>query len=214
MMRRGAPPSGANPFPVAVPLNTATAAAGLTSAMQQAEQQLPCQEQRHGETYMTTPVPAVAAGPGSDPEGTDLLGSNMRASGDADNSSSKQWSPERGSSNSTRPLVQFSDLTAANFGPDALMADITAPPHFKGFHSSKQSVGNVMVLPGTANNLPKVSVERGPAAQAVQRRAAGAATIGGVSRVAGTVSRTLAGRGVATTAGRAPTVAHAHQDRH
>jgi hypothetical protein len=32
MMRRGAPPSGANPFPVAVPLNPATAAAGLVAA--------------------------------------------------------------------------------------------------------------------------------------------------------------------------------------
>lgn len=32
MMRRGAPPSGANPFPVALPLNAETAAAGLVAA--------------------------------------------------------------------------------------------------------------------------------------------------------------------------------------
>ncbi|KAF6258585.1 hypothetical protein COO60DRAFT_1701259 [Scenedesmus sp. NREL 46B-D3] len=47
MMRRGAPPSGTNPFPVTVPLNAGTAASGLAAAQQQHMQQLagPLQQQ-------------------------------------------------------------------------------------------------------------------------------------------------------------------------
>jgi hypothetical protein len=34
MMRRGVPPSGLNPFPMAVPLDASTAASGLAAAQQ------------------------------------------------------------------------------------------------------------------------------------------------------------------------------------
>lgn len=74
IMRRGAPPSGANPFPVALPLNASTAASGLQAAaaaaagvggvglLEQQQQQVDAAVTAPGEGSVMLSAPGTAAG--------------------------------------------------------------------------------------------------------------------------------------------------------
>lgn len=168
IMRRGAPPSGANPFPVTLPLNTSTAAAGLAAAVQQRhhqEHQLQQQEQQGGDNYIVTPAPAVSEV--RSPPSVTAANAVMPGSTTQSAAAEEGWSPSRGTGSSSSRVVQAAHpvmrFTGGILPAGTANAAVGAEQAQMPEAAWGSSTPTVAIAPAMGNNLPKVIVERGPA---------------------------------------------------
>lgn len=195
MMRRGAPPSGANPFPVALPLNAATAAAGLVAAgAQQAE------DGAAGQQGSPAASGAAAGNLGSAPQG--WVSTEQQQQGAGQHAGSAVDSGAAGAAEGYGWNQLPSHAQAGNSSAQAQSAYGAAavvqlqPQGQQRMHQSALSClpdfpARSPQQSGLPAAVPKVYVERGPG-----RSPAGAAAAGSPQKAAAAGSPQTKGRSV------------------
>lgn len=185
-MRRGAPPSGANPFPMPLPLNASTAAAGLTAAQQQHQQHLRYQIQQQQQqdsdeceasAAVQARATALQAGahsrsPGAPSSCTDgnfvssTAGAAYNSGGSAAGSEAASVPAQcygLATWTSVPGQEQQGTAAAAAGGPGVGLAEAAASPAGLDWGGSSSSSSLAVLPQAPGNALPKVVIERGPA---------------------------------------------------
>lgn len=209
IMRRGAPPAGANPFPVALPLHAATAATGLaaaasvaTAAVESAgglsEQQAQQLVQQQGREAALCPARELAS------SGTPT--SHAPAGADASSAfapAALAWPSSPGDASAAATFARhpalgsYGCVTAPSPGRQQQPAQAAGTATWTGFngrspqqpqHQPGPVAASVSSLLPATGGMPRVFVERGPAAAAASASPPAGKAVGrtGAVRTAGT----------------------------